>query len=142
MTRKSAATARTSRKPPAGKTDPHRKIGSDLAKIDASEPSPAEMEEIPELTDALMAGADLYHGPKLVRRGRPPQAGAPKRQVTLRLAPDLIDGFKAGGPGWQVRMEDALRAALNSGKGGSGSKAAPARTGPAANRLKASSRRP
>ncbi len=96
MTMKSAATVRTSRKPPAGKTDPHRKIGSDLAKIDASEPSPAEMEEIPELTDALMAGADLYHGPKLVRRGRPPQAGAPKRQVTLRLATDLIDGYRRG----------------------------------------------
>ncbi|WP_267461357.1 BrnA antitoxin family protein [Aureimonas sp. SA4125] len=60
------------------------------------------------MTDAYFDRADLYHGEVLVRRGRPP-LDAPKRQVTLRLSPEVIDHFKAGGPGWQTRIDDALR---------------------------------
>jgi uncharacterized protein (DUF4415 family) len=32
-----------------------------------------------------------------------------KRQITLRLDPDVIDFFKAGGPGYQTRMNAVLR---------------------------------
>lgn len=42
------------------------------------------------------------------KRGRPP-AETPKKQVTLRLDQDVVDHFKAGGPGWQTRINDALR---------------------------------
>jgi len=42
-------------------------------------------------------------------RGRP--AGSNKEQVTLRIDKDVIARFKAGGPGWQSRMNDALRTA-------------------------------
>jgi uncharacterized protein (DUF4415 family) len=35
---------------------------------------------------------------------------APKRQVTLRLDADLLDWFRAQGPGWQTRMNAVLRA--------------------------------
>jgi len=48
------------------------------------------------------------------KRGRPigsVKEGA-KRSLTLRLDPDVIDGWRATGPGWQARMNDALRAAL------------------------------
>ncbi|WP_449042060.1 BrnA antitoxin family protein [Paracoccus sp. (in: a-proteobacteria)] len=45
-----------------------------------------------------------------VRRGRPP-ADAPKISTTLRLDPDVLDWFKAGGAGWQSRMNQALRKA-------------------------------
>jgi uncharacterized protein (DUF4415 family) len=45
-----------------------------------------------------------------VRRGRP-VTGEAKQQVTLRLDPEIILAFKAGGKGWQRRMNDALRAA-------------------------------
>ncbi len=31
--------------------------------------------------------------------------------LTLRLDQDLLDHFKAGGPGWQTRINDALRGA-------------------------------
>lgn len=34
----------------------------------------------------------------------------PKRQVTLRLDADLLDWFRAEGPGWQTRMNAVLRA--------------------------------
>jgi len=35
-----------------------------------------------------------------------------KRQVTLRIDPDVIDRFRAGGPGWQGRINAALRKAV------------------------------
>ena len=43
-----------------------------------------------------------------VRRGRPP-AARPKVSTTIRLSPDVIDHFKAGGRGWQTRIDAALR---------------------------------
>ena len=43
-----------------------------------------------------------------VRRGRPLSAN-PKVLTTIRLSRDVIDHFKAGGRGWQTRIDDALR---------------------------------
>jgi uncharacterized protein (DUF4415 family) len=43
-------------------------------------------------------------------RGRP-AIEAPKRQISLRLDPDVIDAFKATGKGWQGRINAALRKA-------------------------------
>jgi uncharacterized protein (DUF4415 family) len=43
-------------------------------------------------------------------RGRPPVAH-PRQQVSLRLDPAVIDKFKAGGKGWQSRINEALRKA-------------------------------
>jgi uncharacterized protein (DUF4415 family) len=78
---------------------------SDLAKVDAHEIQPEEYEEIPELTDEWFDRADLRVGD---RRGRPP-LDAPKKLVSLRLDQDVIDRFRAGGPGWQSRINAALR---------------------------------
>ena len=46
----------------------------------------------------------------VVLRGRP-KAATTKSSVTLRLDPDVVHSFKAGGPGWQSRMNAALRKA-------------------------------
>ncbi|WP_311319501.1 BrnA antitoxin family protein [Rhizobium sullae] len=35
----------------------------------------------------------------------------PKRQISLRLDPDMIDAFKTTGKGWQGRINEALRKA-------------------------------
>ncbi|WP_112944568.1 MULTISPECIES: BrnA antitoxin family protein [unclassified Rhizobium] len=43
-------------------------------------------------------------------RGRP-AVESPKRQISLRLDPDVIDAFKATGKGWQGRINHALRKA-------------------------------
>ena len=43
-----------------------------------------------------------------VRRGRPPSAN-PKISTTIRLSRDVIEHFKAGGRGWQTRIDAALR---------------------------------
>jgi uncharacterized protein (DUF4415 family) len=45
-----------------------------------------------------------------VRRGRP-KSGAPKVRVGFRLAADVVASIKASGPGYNARVEEALRAA-------------------------------
>src|SRR5215211_2229519 len=84
------------------------RYGQRLKKVDAHIVEPEEYEEIPELTEADFARGVWHVGGKPVMRGRPKSA-APKRQVTLRLDPDVIDGMRATGPGWQTRVNDALR---------------------------------
>jgi uncharacterized protein (DUF4415 family) len=49
-----------------------------------------------------------------VQRGRP-KAAAPKVSTTLRLDPDVLHHFRAGGPGWQSRINAALRKAAGLG---------------------------
>jgi uncharacterized protein (DUF4415 family) len=43
-----------------------------------------------------------------VRRGRP-RVASPKVATTLRLDADVIMHFRAGGAGWQSRMNAALK---------------------------------
>lgn len=54
-------------------------------------------------------GADV--AARLVkRRGRPRLPdGARKEKVTLRLSPEVLEHFRAGGEGWQTRIDQALR---------------------------------
>jgi len=47
-------------------------------------------------------------------RGRP-TLDAPKRLVSLRLDPEVIDRFRATGPGWQSRINEVLREHLPEG---------------------------
>jgi uncharacterized protein (DUF4415 family) len=65
-------------------------------------------DEAPEITKEWVAGADLRHGAKLIRRGRPPLKN-PKQLLSLRLPPEVIAGWKATGPGWQTRMAEVLK---------------------------------
>ena len=37
-----------------------------------------------------------------------PKADAIKRSVTIRMDEDVVDYFKAAGPGWQTRMHEVL----------------------------------
>ena len=65
-------------------------------------------DDAPELTEDWFAKAALMEGEKVVRRsGRP--RGSDKEQVTLRLDKVVLAHFRATGPGWQTRMNEALR---------------------------------
>ncbi len=70
--------------------------------------------EIPEITGEWIAGADLYRGEKLVRRGRPKLQNA-RQLLSLRLPPDVIKRWKATGPGWQTRMAEVLTKSVKAG---------------------------
>jgi uncharacterized protein (DUF4415 family) len=67
-------------------------------------------DDAPHLTAEWFDRADLYHGSKLIRRGRP-KAEAPKQAVSLRLDPEVVEWFRATGAGWQTRINDTLRKA-------------------------------
>ena len=68
-------------------------------------------DDAPELTDEQFERADVYRGDKLVRRGRP-KLERPKQAVKLRLDQDVLDHFRAGGAGWQSRINAVLREAI------------------------------
>jgi uncharacterized protein (DUF4415 family) len=69
-------------------------------------------DDAPELTREFFRTAEVYRGEKLVRRGRPPVGAQPKEAVKLRLSPDVLDHFRAGGPGWQTRINATLERAI------------------------------
>jgi uncharacterized protein (DUF4415 family) len=75
----------------------------------------------PEWTDAEIArarpGAEVLPTDFVVAlkrpRGRPAgSVTSTKQQVTLRLDRDALDRLKAQGPGWQTRINEALRKAV------------------------------
>ena len=77
-------------------------------KLKGSRRSWRDPDDAPEITERWIAGADLYHGKKLVRRGRP--AGtAKKTQTTVRISNEVLAFFRASGRGWQTRMDQALK---------------------------------
>lgn len=86
------------------------------------QPDPEQLDpDAPEATDEWFArarpAADVL--PALVgvasardmlkpRRGRP-RLTAPKEHVNIRLDPDVVQSFRRTGPGWQTRLNNALR---------------------------------
>jgi len=85
-----------------------------LQKAEARPITPGQYEEIPELTEEWFEGAELHVGGVKVQRGRP---RSPTRKVSLklRLDPDVVKAFRAGGPGWQSRINAVLRQAARLG---------------------------
>lgn len=67
-------------------------------------------DDAPELTDEWFDKADFMIGDQIIRPGRPKGSGA-KQPVSLRLDKDVLAHFRATGPGWQSRMNEALRKA-------------------------------
>lgn len=63
-----------------------------------------------EIVAAAMTDPDSMPNRSFRRRGRPP-AAVRKEPVLLRLDPEVVAHFKAGGEGWQTRMNAALRKA-------------------------------
>ncbi|MEI6301411.1 MAG: BrnA antitoxin family protein [Betaproteobacteria bacterium] len=74
---------------------------SDLARVDAHTVKPQEYEELPELTEEMLGRAKINKG------GRPVSPN-PRKLISLRLPADLIERWKATGPGWQTRMAERL----------------------------------
>ena len=74
-----------------------------LAKMTDSD---IDYSDAPDMTEMLKRG-------ELRPVGRPKQA-ITKKSVNLRLDPDVIDGFKKRGRGWQTMINSALRTHLRS----------------------------
>jgi len=78
-----------------------RSLGSDLSKVAAHVIQPEEYEELPELTDEMLARGTINKG------GRPRSLN-PKRLISIRLTEDVIQRWRSTGPGWQTRMAEKL----------------------------------
>lgn len=63
-------------------------------------------------TDPRLAAAEAVFRPKpaapVVEK---PALPGVKEQVSLRIDQDVLEHFRAGGPGWQDRINEALRKA-------------------------------
>lgn len=55
--------------------------------------------------------AEVFPDLAASRRARGPQKEPTKIAVSLRLSPEVVERFKADGPGWQTRMDEALKKA-------------------------------
>lgn len=71
-----------------------RSLTSDLEQIDAHHIASHEYEKLPELTEDMLARAKLKKG------GRPLSA-SPRKSISLRLSPEVIERWRATGPGWR-----------------------------------------
>jgi uncharacterized protein (DUF4415 family) len=67
-------------------------------------------DDAPPLDREWFKRAEIWEGNKLIRPGRPKKAFV-KQAVSLRLDPDVLAHFRAAGPGWQSRINAALRKA-------------------------------
>ena len=70
--------------------------------------------DAPEATEEQLAGAQPFAEafPVLaeqMRKAGRPRAERPKLAVSIRLDQEVVDCFKRSGPGWQSRMNEALR---------------------------------
>jgi uncharacterized protein (DUF4415 family) len=79
-----------------------RMIASDP---DAPEATDVQLAQAKPFTEAFPALAEAMRK----NAGGRPKAENPKVAVSLRLDQDVVARFKASGPGWQTRMNNALR---------------------------------
>ncbi len=85
----------------ANKTASRHSLKSDMARVDAHVLKKEEYEDLPELTEEMLARAKVNKG------GRPVSSN-PRKLISLRLPADVIERWKATGPGWQTRMAERL----------------------------------
>jgi len=85
----------------ANKNASRHSLKSDMARVDAHKLKKEEYEDLPELTEEMFARAK-------VNKGGRPLSPNPRKLISLRLPADVIELWKATGPGWQTRMAERL----------------------------------
>ena len=85
----------------ASKPGSRHSLKSDLVRVDAHKIKAKEYDELPELTDDMLARAK-------VNKGGRPMSPNPRKLISLRLPASVIEQWKATGPGWQTRMAERL----------------------------------
>lgn len=79
-----------------------RSLGSDLKRVDAHKLQALEYDELPELTDDMLARAT-------VNRGGRPKLVSSKVLLSVRYSQEVVEYFRSTGEGWQSRMDGVLR---------------------------------
>ena len=87
--------------------------------MSAKNPPLEGYDDSPEWTEAdfkRARPASVVHSPRLAatmlrsKGGRP--RGSDKEQISLRIDKEVLERFRANGPGWQTKMNSALRKAV------------------------------
>ena len=78
-----------------------RTLKSDLAKVDAHVIRAHEYKDLPEITEQALSHA-------VVNKGGRPRSSHPRKLISIRLPIDVIERWKATGPGWQTRIAERL----------------------------------
>jgi len=81
----------------ANKHESQTILKSNLMKIDSHSITDEEYDDLPELTDEMLQRATVNKG------GRPISKN-PKKLISLRVPLEVLERWKATGPGWQTRM--------------------------------------
>jgi uncharacterized protein (DUF4415 family) len=87
-------------------TNPKRRSRTDWKRIDAMRDSDIDLSEFPELGPDFFANAILWPGPK--------------KQITLRIDPDVLAFFRKHGRGYQTTINAVLRKYVEAQKGRAG----------------------
>lgn len=85
----------------AKKRASHHSSGSDRARVDAHVIHRHEYDELPELTEDMLARGK-------VNKGGRPRSQNPRKLISIRLPDEVIQRWRATGPGWQTRMAERL----------------------------------
>jgi uncharacterized protein (DUF4415 family) len=86
--------------------DTKRRSRTDSKRVDALRDSDINFSEMPELGPDFFARAIFWPGPK--------------KQITLRLDPDVLAFFRKSGKGYQTTINAVLRKYVESRKGRTG----------------------
>jgi uncharacterized protein (DUF4415 family) len=96
-----SASSRSAKRPAVKRSSSLPQSKTDWARLKAKAPKVSANAEHPE--------ADLRHIMRgVVRRGLKPKP--PKTSISLRVEQDVLEWFKAHGPGYQTRINAVLRA--------------------------------
>lgn len=76
-------------------------LKSDLTKVDAHSIRAHEYKELPQLNEQALSRA-------VVNKGGRPRSANPRKLLSIRLPVDVIERWKATGPGWQTRIAECL----------------------------------
>jgi uncharacterized protein (DUF4415 family) len=74
-----------------------------------TESSWVDPDDAPEMDDDWFERAEIRLGETVIRPGRP--RGSAKQAVSIRLDKDVLEKFRATGPGWQSRINEVLKRA-------------------------------
>lgn len=56
---------------------------------------------------------DIVEQQRRARGQRGPQKTPTKERITIRLDADIVEHFRATGPGWQARLNEALKKTID-----------------------------
>jgi len=76
-----------------------------------SENNWSDPDDAPHLGREWFDHAEIKNGEQVLRAAKVgrPKSASPKQAVNIRLDADLLEYFRATGPGWQSRVNEALR---------------------------------